>query len=344
MKMTNKARGRCISLITSLLLITAAGFIASCEDEVVDRFVDIPGDTITISGLNQIITFEIAEFSADTALKAAIKEDSLIIYWPTYKTVPANISPTIVIPENASVEPRSGESVPFETGTAYRVTAEDKSERQYILKVVLYQPEPWYGLNIVQSNDLKFIEIFDRPETILQLQGDLFIPDTTQTRMYIINLDTEKETQLEITQININRISLKLTPDIEKGYYSTNLVSGIHSIKDDSVWIKYGQPTFFSDQVTVEQGATFQMAGLGIRDIETMQMFIYNLETTILEPAPPFEIVDYSLTSITLRVPEGFPVGDHFGDLHVTSRWANSDDGKIIFPFAFAPISITAPQ
>ena len=342
--MTNKARKRHISLITSLLLLGAVGFITSCEDEVIDRFVDIPGDTITISGLNQIITFEVGEFSADTVLKAAIKEDSLIVYWPTYKPVPANISPTIIIPENASIEPPSGESVPFETGTTYKVTAEDESERQYILKVVLYQPEPWYGLNIVQSNDLRFIEIFDRQENILLLLGDFFIPDTTQTKMYITNLENQKETQLEITKIRIDEIRVKIPSDIEKGYYSTTLVSGIHSIKDDSVWIKYGQPAFFVDQVTVEQGATFQMEGLGIRDIEKMQMFIYNLETAILEPAPAFEIVDYTLTSITLRVPDDFPVGDHFGDLHATTPWANSDDRKVIFPFAFAPISVTAPQ
>ncbi|MCG8322514.1 MAG: hypothetical protein MI921_23650 [Cytophagales bacterium] len=342
--MTYKAWEKFISLIMiSGLLIGALGVITSCEDEVVDRFVDIPGDTISISGLNQIISFELEEFSADTILEAAIVNDSLIIYWPSYRDSPTSISPKIIVPQGASIAPASGESVPFETGTSYTVTAEDKSERTYILKVVFYQPMPWYGRNILNSNDLKLIEVFDRPETILRLDGDFFIPDTTQTKMYITKLDTEKETQLEITQININQIFLKIPVDIEKGYYRTNLVSGIHSVKDDSVWVKFGEPFFFwFDQITAEQGANFQIEGVEIRDIEKMQMFIVNPETSMEEALPPFEIVDYTTKSITLRVPDDFPAGDYWGDVHVTTPWASSGEGKVIA--YFAPISVTAPQ
>ena len=343
--MTYKAWGKFISLIITSVIVTGAlGVITSCEDEVVDRFVDIPGDTISISGLNQIVSFELEEFSADTILEAAIVNDSLIVYWPSYRPSPTNISPKIIIPQGASIAPASGESIPFETGTSYTVTAEDKSERTYILKVVFYQPMPWYGRNILNSNDLEFIAVFDSgPETILRLDGDFFIPDTTQTKMYITKLDTEKETQLEITQVNINQVFLKIPLEIEKGYYSTNLVSGTHSIKDDSVWIKFAEPFFlWFDQVTVQQGATFQIEGFDIRDIEKMQMFIVNPETSMEEALPPFEIVDYTTRSITLRVPDNFPEGDYWGDVHVTTPWANSGEGKVIA--YFAPISVTAPQ
>ena len=345
--MTYKAWWKFIfPIITGIILTGTLGVITSCEDEVVDRFVDIPGDTISISGLNQIISFELEEFSADTILEAAIANDSLIIYWPSYRDSPTSISPKIIVPQGASIAPASGESVPFETGTSYTVTAEDKSERTYILKVVFYQPMPWYNSFVENTNinDLKSIPVFDTEETTFRLNGDFFIPDTTQTKMYITKLDTKKETQLEIKEITINQVTLKIPTDIEKGYYSTNFVSGTRSIKDDSVWIKFTEPFFFwFSRITVEQGATFTIEGFDIRDIEKMQIFIVN-PTSVEEALPPFEIVDNNTTtrSITLRVPDNFPAGDYLGDVHVTTPWANSGEGKIIL--SSKAISVTVPQ
>lgn len=353
MKMTNKARERYVSLITSLLLITMAWFSTSCEDEVVDRFIDIPGDTVTVSGVNRIVAFKVGEFSPDTVLEAAIKDDSLIVYWPTYKTIPSTISPDIIISEGASVNPSPGESVPFETGTKYTVTAEDQSEKEYTLKVVLYQPLPWYSRTFINPestprNDLVVYQLRPERETnFLFIRGDLFIPDTTQTRMFVTNLDTEKETQLNITDISINLISLLVPPDLEPGYHSTTLTSGIHSIVDDSLWIKYREPDlfFWDGSPTVEQGNTFIVNGRHIRNIDKVQLYIFNSDNSKWEPLPPFEIVEgYSLTSITFRIPEDFPEGQYTGEVHVTCEWADSGDGKFIIPPGNGNITIIAAK
>ena len=349
MKMTNKAGERYTSLITGLLLIIVAWFSTSCEDEVIDRFIDIPGDTVTVSGINRIVAFKVGEFSPDTILEAAIKNDSLIVYWPTYKTIPSTISPDIIIPEGASVDPSSGESVPFETGIKYTVTAEDKSEKEYTLKVVLYQPVPWYGNNNRTSlNNLDRIIVVPDSKSAVNIFGDFFVPDTIQTRMYFINLETKKELKVKIIRISTNLITLEIPGRIEVGYYSTKLISGIHSIEDDSVWLKYPQPLlfFWDDSPVVEQGGTFTVNGTDIRDIDKVQLFIFNSNNSTWEPLPPFEIVEgYPSTSITLKVPEDFPVGQYSGDLHVYTQWADLDGGKFIIRRPRrGNITITAPE
>ena len=337
--MIKKARESYKGLIPGLLLITAAWFSTSCEDEVIDRFIDIPGDTVTISGINRIVAFKVGEFSPDTVLEAAIKDDSLLVYWPTFKTVPSTISPDIIISKGASINPSSGESVPFETGTKYTVKAEDQSEKEYTLKVVLYQPVPWYSRTFsdplsTRKNDLIFYQLLPEIETnSLFIRGDLFIPNTTQTRMYVTSLDTEKETQLKIIDISINLISLLVPSNLDPGYYSTKLTSGIHSIIDDSVWFKYQQPDlfFWDGSPIVEQGNTFLVNGNHIRDIDKVQLYIFNSNNSTWEPLPPFEIVEgYTSTSIALRVPQDFPEGQYTGEVHIYTEWADSGKGKFI--------------
>ena len=360
MKIKKNAFGKIISLLTLILLTAAAALITSCEDEVVDRFVDIPGDTVTvdISGLNHIIAFQVEELGAESVLKAAIKEDSLIVYWPyLVKQPPATISPTILVPEGASVAPASGETVPFVTGTNFTVTAEDQSERQYVLKVAFNQPKPYYdtdlkgGIVFSGENDIRYIEVYEGAEdlgigfvNIFHIGGDFFITDTARNRIYVTHLKTKKETRLELISTTPSQLQFKIPEDLERGYYSSTFITGERTIRDDSVWLKHPQPELsWPDKVTAAQGEEFEISGLFIRDdITEVQLFTAapaNAEKTAL---PPFVIVSVTegllAGSITLRVPEDFPVGDYAQNLtevHISTPWANSGDGKFILPRAF---------
>ena len=365
MKTRKKTWKSIITLLSFLLLTGTAALITSCEDEVVDRFVDIPGDTVTvnISGLNQIIAFQVEEFSTDTVLEAAIKEDSLIVYWPSsIKPAPTTISPTILVPEGASVTPASGESVPFVTGTTFTVTAEDQSERQYVLKVVFNQPEPYYntdlggGVVFSGNNNIRYIEVYEGAKALgigfvnlVLLGGDFFIPDTTRNTIYVTHLDTEKETQLAITSLTPMNLQFRMPEDLERGYYSSTFITGGRTIRDDSVWIKHPQPDLsWPSKITIAQGAEFEINGLFIRDdITEVQLFTAASADTEKVALPPFVIIsiveDLLAGSITLRVPEDFPVGDYAEDLtevHITTPWANSGEGKFVLPRAF---EVTAP-
>ena len=285
----------------------ALGLTTSCEDEVIDRMVEIPGDTVTVLGFNHIVSFQVKEFSADTVLEAAIDEDSLIVYWPSYRPLPETIAPEIIVANGATVTPASGESVSFTTGTLYTVHAEDKRERQYILKVVIYQPKPIY----VTGDQVVEIEIaLDNTTGVpAQFFGDYFIPDTVQTNLYMINWTSEEETKMKITSITPTRLEINIPQDFPKGYYRTSLKSGIHTIsRQDSLWVKFPAPriTWVSfDLVALKQGETFELPGTNLFDLESVAL---STSSGFIE----WEIVSYTPNSIILKIPIDFPTGDYF--------------------------------
>ena len=344
-----------IPLFSFLLLTgTAALITTSCEDEVVDRFVDIPGDTVTvnISGLNRIIAFQVEEFSADTVLEAAIKEDSLIIYWPSsIKPAPANISPTIVVSEGAIVTPASGENVPFETGTSFTVTAEDENEKTYFLKVVFYQPEPYYNsgsgaVRFFDRNDIHYIEVINGIEALgiyndIRLDGDFFLTDTTKTQLVLTNLESDEQMVFPaLSRTTVSIAFFRIPENFERGYYSSVFITGEKTIEEDSVWIKHPEPSIsWPGSLTVEQGAEFTVTGSFFKDIEKAQFFTSPSDGKEKEALPEMPVVslvdDLFSSSVTFKVPDDFPIGNYpenLTEVHVFTPSANSGKGKLIIP------------
>ena len=315
-------------------VFTFSSCLWACEDEVVDRIVEIPGDTVIVSGLNQVNAFLVTEISPDTVLEAAIVEDSLVIYWPSYEPIPGSISPQIFISEGASINPASGTPVPFATGTKYIVTAESGDTRNYVLKVVINQPAPVYSTNVSKLS-------LSGTDGFLAFNGDFFIPDTSQTQVYFISWEDDQQIQLEIdfARIKTTQIVVTIPANLPKGYYRTKMRSGTHTInKEDSVWIKYPQPLLsWPAGLSVRQGETFEIPGTNIRDITEIQLSTI----TQIPPFPPsigdadqqrhtpFEIVSTSLDAITLRVPQDFPVGSYngFEITYLSTKWAESIAG-----------------
>ena len=310
--MINNTKQKVLSFFYLHLLIAAITIMTACEDEVIDRIVEIPGDTVTVLGFNHIVSFQVKEFSADTVLKAAIKDDSLIVYWPLYKPQPATIAPDIIVADGATITPASGESVPFTTGTTYTVSAEDESKQKYALKVVIYQPEPIYR----SGNAVLQIVMPDTGPTTFQLNGDHLIPDTAQTSLYMIDWATEEETKMRTTSVTPTRLRFEVPEDFPKGYYRTRLVSGTRMVsKQDSLWVKFPAPriAWGRNRRTLKQGETFELEARNLRDIERVEIVGF--------PDHPLKVVDYTLDAITLRIPADFPIGSYpFAEMKVTSR------------------------
>ena len=352
------------NIILLLFLLTiATGLITSCEDEVVDRFVDIPGDTVTvnISGLNQILAFQVEEFSTDTVLEAAIKEDSLIIYWPSsIKSAPANISPTIVVHKGAIVTPASGETVPFETGTSFTVTAEDEHEKTYFLKVVFYQPEPYYNsgsgaVRFFDRNDIHYIEVINDIEALgiyndIRLDGDFFLTDTTKTRLVLTNLESNEQRVFPVlSRTTATQAFFRIPEDFERGYYSSVFETGEKAIEEDSIWIKHPDPIInWPGSLTVEQGEEFTVTGSFIEDIESVQFFTSSSEGEAKQALPEMQVIAISGSlfsmSMTVKVPDDFPIGTYpvnLTEVHVFTPWISSGAGKIIIS---ASLEVTEPS
>ena len=323
--MINSINSKVISFFSLCLMIAAIGITTSCEDEVVDRIVELPGDTVKVLAFNHIVSFRVAEFSADTVLEAVSKEDSLIIYWPSYRQKPDTIAPDITIAEGAAIEPASGEGVPFNTGTRYTVTAENKSARQYILKVVIYQPEPVYRDDLVRR-----VDRLDGESRPINIGGDHFIPDTEQTSMYLISWERPgEETKLRTIEVTLTRFRAEVPASLPNGYYRTRMVSGARTVsKQDSVWVKLPAPFIDwrgSDLRVYSQGETFEVQGGNFFDIERLEVFV-GLDANSVPIFVPIEIISSTPTSMSLKLSEDFPVGTYSrASTNIYSPWANRD-------------------
>ena len=193
--------------------------LSSCKKEYVDKFNIIPGDTVRVSGLKQIISFSLKEFSADTLIKASITDkDSIFVYWPVYKQIPTEITPEIIISNKAVISPASGVTVPFETDTKYKVTAEDGTERIYTLKVIPKQ-QPFvlaYGADG---------GIYSKTANII-LAGYGHVSDINKTTVILETLDKSHSYMADVNRVNATSIRFKASAETPAGQYLCKVISG----------------------------------------------------------------------------------------------------------------------
>lgn len=176
---------RTCKVIISRLIIISIGWLAigvvSCKKEYVDKENTIAGDTIHVSGMNYIKTFEVKEYSTDTVLKAGITADTINVYWPSYmRALPDSIAPVITLPDSATISPASGKKVAFKTGTTYTVTSAAGTIKKYILAVSQQSAVPWFTMSAASITLGNY----------LVLTGDQFWQDTSQTKVYFVSAST----------------------------------------------------------------------------------------------------------------------------------------------------------
>jgi hypothetical protein len=205
-----------VFLMSTLLAIMAL----SCgEDQVIEKIVDVPGDTVKVArklNYNFIETFSVDLGAGEAAMQASVRGDSIYLYWPQYLPQPENITPVITVADKAGVQPASETQIAFETGVTYTVTAEDGSQKKYVLKVVINQALPWFEATVGQ------VEV----GTEMILNGDFFIPDAAMTHVYMIAEGSTVETELTIVQITETRINVQVPADFAMGPYKVKVRTG----------------------------------------------------------------------------------------------------------------------
>lgn len=157
-------------------------------------------------------------------LKAAFNNNDIILYWPPFVNVPDSITPQITVAERAAIHPASGTKVPFNETTVYTVTAQDGSIRTYKLVVATNQP----------PLAVKYVQEPMKLGAEFEISGEYFIPDTNQTKLYLVSGD-KKVFQLYGNSFNVfnhGRIStiIPLSDQLDTVLYSVQLVSGVRSI------------------------------------------------------------------------------------------------------------------
>lgn len=307
--------------ILTLFILTTAIFINACKKEYTDKYNIIAGDTIRISNDNNIQNFSINEFSEDTTISASIKDDTIYIYWPSYKTLPDSAAPIIMISDSANITPASGNRIAFKSGITYTVTAQSGDKKEYHTKVVINQPIA--NIQISSGNLYKS----DPSNNTLRLTGDYIIPDTNATKTYLVLQSNNDAINITSKITSISNTDVIFTLDnlleITNGQYRVMITSGVRTattpdtkyliIKDAPL----PNPTItWTTALSVKAGESFTLNGSNIASIDSVKILksgaLYHLNYT------------YTSTSITLTVPAGTPVGAYTQMRFYSSEFSSS--------------------
>ncbi|MEE1896963.1 hypothetical protein V1389_01355 [Flavobacterium rakeshii] len=311
------------SSISAGILLTITLFLLSCETEYIDRVNEIPGDVIQVPGYTHIESFSIDGFMENEPLYAAITENEIIVLWSAYHPLPETISPTIILPEGATVSPASGTEIPFVEGTVYTVTSEAGTTKDYTLRIDIRQQEPTYtvlGSSLYQIGALQ-------KEVNTALSGsaalDNLLLDINQTRVYFVSAE-EETVQYDAEVVFMGNgdapftdygIYYFLPEDMPEGFYDMRIENGQYLLinpVENSFQSEVKIPTTFSVTrygfpTTQSQGNTFEARGALLNEVTTVEIYSNTDSATVY----PIEVVAQSTYRITLKVPEDTPVGTY---------------------------------
>lgn len=186
-------------------------FFSSCKKE----HVDYP--------YNDIEQFTITD-AAGNKLKGSISGDTIKVYWPPFQTKPDSINPQISLSERASISPASGKKVSFTEGTTYTVTAQNGVTRVFKLKPMINLPSPVFEVESPASLVIG---------SLLRLNGQYFIPDTVQTKLYLTGTN-KKDVPVSLKNAAqfmsiIIGTTIPMDGSIDTGFYSVKLVTGTNT-------------------------------------------------------------------------------------------------------------------
>lgn len=262
---------------------------------------------------NEVLSLKINAGGGDK-INAAVAGDSLVVYWPSYLARPAKISPEISISDKATITPASGTEVDFTTGTKFSVKAQNGAVKDYFLKVVVNQPP---------------IQIAEQTFTTYQTtKGGTYSFDNGTNARYIIrdaavshfylvdSSNVEYELPLQFPEGMQNMIVT--VPDESKfkiGGYRIKVVSGAQTaITNDYVFgIIYpasmkGVATALTTSISTKRGQNITFAGTGFFEMKDAAVVTFNANGSEIALGK-LEIVSFTATSVTYKVPADFPIG-----------------------------------
>lgn len=296
MKIINKLKFA--GLVITLLAVAAGS--SSCKKEYIDKY---NTQTVTLIGDNHINSFAVKEFSADTTLYATIKNDSIIVYWPAYKALPATISPVITLPDSASISPASGEEVAFETGVTYTITSGANTVKTYKLVVSPRQQTPQvFSAYAAAANVGSFYQA-------TSLSGDFFIPDINQTRVIFIGKDTKTEYQADVTKVSTYGPSIFIPDAPTDQKYTIKFINLFAEVLVENVTLAIkSSPTLYDYELptTFKAGDTFTIRAASGHLVAQLDGRLSSNSTYY-----PFEVVERKTDRVVVKVPEDMPKGTY---------------------------------
>jgi hypothetical protein len=239
--------------------------------------------------------------TAGATLKAVIKDQDIIVYWPPFQSVPDSVSPVIAVAERAAILPASGKKVPFKDGFTYTITAQNGTVKTYTLKPAINQPVPQISITTTAAIGTAF-----------SIQGDYILPDISKTRIFLIS-NTGLETPLS-NFYSISQISIGVyLPEVPAGKYQLKMINGNHVVlPKDSVAITYNTTPNLENiaskypvAVKRSQEYIYRITGTPVSKITKLRMRL--LATNVF-----YDVVISARNpdnSVTIKIPDTMPPG-----------------------------------
>ena len=296
---------------------------------------------------NEIQSLKIT--SGGETISAAVSADSIIVYWPSYLNKPAKISPQLIVSENATVTPASGTEIDFVTGTKYSVKAQSGAVKDYFLKIVINQPP-------IQLGEVEYLTYQAEKGGSYTFKNGTYlryvIPDPTVTSFYLID-SSDVEHQLEISFTESEDLTVTV-PDDDKfrmGGYKIKIISGTQTLVSNNYIFGIIYPASLrgtadplTSSITVKRGDEITFSGTGFFEMKEAIVLTYDANGNESELGT-LELVSFTATTATYRVPVNFPLGTRAVGTYATgsvnialrtsdyfSSWSWFDTPKVTLP------------
>lgn len=293
-----------------------------------------------------ILSFSYTD-TAGNLQKAAIRGDSIVIYWPDRLTESLTITPAIVVAEKATVNPASGTPIELASGTPITVTAEDGSTKTYYIKLVQNLPEIIFTTSAVTGElpiTLKrgttiyagLDSGINRPDVGTFIFYKNIYPNAPDTKFSLIDAD-DKEIPLDFTITPQYTAGFTLGYDIDTGRYRMKVVNaGRTKISNtQNIIVQYNQQIYgtINADIEVARGGTFTIPGTFDQDFSKIvsKLKLVKIQFGHVHTTPPdtyasvlsidtlsyeFPFVSHTETTATFRVPTDIPDMDYFCGWH----------------------------
>lgn len=243
------------------------------------------------SPLTNIRRFTVLGSEGDST-RSLISGDSITIFWNPDVALPANITPTIILEDGATISPASGQAVPFNKTTVYTVTAQNGTTKTYRLNPSNKIPYPVVSL----VNTAAWLST-----TQLNIGGEYFLAnaDTANISVYMQRVSDGFEFPLTVIKaqttnysiratlpafsaihdIGIHRLFVKAGNRIASPYEVNMLIPAISNVTRVSDLLQKGKDVHVGDTLTFTYSATDNYDGkianyYSLNGVQSVLLFI----------------------------------------------------------------------
>lgn len=260
--------------------------------------------------------YQIQQFEVPTGygnISGVINEDSntITIQLPYYLYDLVYINPNIKVPKGATVSPASGERINLNgSPVTYTVTAPGGATSTYkVIREYLQLKTSVEELSTATNT------VMYRMAGMIGLNGKNIITDTNYVKILLTG-STGKTIAFTPTSVSRSAISFTIFDNnsIDPGLYYVAVKNLAETVNlKYPIVVKYPVPVFEMDSYrnTKKQGDTLTVNGYFIRNIDSLG--IYKGSGSVSQEASYnfLKVQSYTSNKVTLKVPDGFPVGSY---------------------------------